>query len=84
MLIPTRGAVAELAAQFGFQTAALAHHMSDYTGAEDYRIQRRVGFICSSGPSLERLDRELPPPVYPWWAGLLDPARRGWQRAPRS
>jgi SAM-dependent methyltransferase len=84
VLVPTRGAVIELAAQFGYETVPLAHNMTDYTGMRDYRIRRRLAFMCSNGPSLEALDREKPPPVNPWWIGLLNPARRGWQRVPRS
>jgi tRNA (mo5U34)-methyltransferase len=83
VLVPTRGAIIELAAEFGFQTVPLAHNMTDYTGMNDYRIQRRLAFICSRGPSLDGLSREKPPPVNPWWVGLLNPARRGWQRVPR-
>ena len=83
VLVPTRGAVVELAAQFGFKTVCLAHNMTDYTGMHDYQIQRRLAFICAKGVSLDALPREQPPPVTPWWQALLNPARRGWQRATR-
>jgi len=83
VLVPTRGAIIDLAAEFGFQTVPLAHNMTDYTGMNDYRIQRRLAFICSKSASLDALSRETPPPVNPWWIGLLNPARRGWQRVPR-
>jgi hypothetical protein len=48
----------------------------------DYRIQRRLAFICARSISLEALPIEQPPPVTPWWRVLLNPARRGWQRPP--
>jgi len=83
VLVPTRGAIIDLAAEFGFQTVPLAHNMTDYTGMKDYRIQRRLAFICSKSASLDALSRETLPPVNPWWIGLLNPARRGWQRVPR-
>lgn len=81
VLIPTRGAVIELASQFGFETVPLAHNMTDYTGMRDYQVQRRLAFICAKSVSLEALAREIPPPVTPRWKALLNPARRGWQRA---
>jgi SAM-dependent methyltransferase len=83
ILVPTRGAVIELAAQFGFKTIPLAHNMTDYTGMRDYLIRRRLAFICAKSASLDVLARETPPPLTPWWVGLLNPARRGWQRVPR-
>ncbi|HYM54172.1 MAG TPA: hypothetical protein VES97_02335, partial [Solirubrobacteraceae bacterium] len=83
VLVPTRGAVIELAAQFGFKTVPLAHNMTDYTGMHDYRIRRRLAFICAKSASLDVLTRETPPPVTPWWIGMLNPAKRGWQRVPR-
>jgi SAM-dependent methyltransferase len=83
VLVPTRGAIIELAAQFGFQTVPLAHNMTDYTGMHDYEIRRRLAFVCARGVSLAGLEREPPPPVNPWWVGVLNPAKRGWQRVPR-
>jgi tRNA (mo5U34)-methyltransferase len=82
VLVPTRGAIIELAAQFGFRTVCLAHNMTDYTGMSDYRIQRRLAFICAKSVSLDALPIEKPPPLTPWWRVLLNPARRGWQRPP--
>jgi SAM-dependent methyltransferase len=81
VLVPTRGALIDLAAEFGYRTVPLAHNMTDYTGMVDYRIRRRLAFICARTKSLEMLDREPPPPVTPWWKVLLNPARRGWQQA---
>jgi tRNA (mo5U34)-methyltransferase len=83
VLVPTRGAVIELAAQFGYETVRLAHYMTDYTGMLDYEIRRRLSFICSRGNSLDSLEREPPPPVTTWWMALLNPATRGRQRVAR-
>jgi tRNA (mo5U34)-methyltransferase len=83
ILVPTRGAIVELAAEFGFETVPLAPNMTDYTGMTDYRMRRRLAFICAKSASLDVLTRETPPPVIPWWQGMLNPARRGWQRMPR-
>jgi tRNA (mo5U34)-methyltransferase len=80
VLVPTRGALIDLAAEFGYKTVPLAHNMSDYTGMSDYRIRRRLAFICARSTPLDALDPEPPPPVTPWWQVLLNPARRGWQR----
>jgi SAM-dependent methyltransferase len=80
VLVPTRRALIDLAAQFGYSTVPLAHNMTDYRGMNDYRIQRRLAFICARTRSLDALPREQPPPVTPWWSVLLNPARRGWQR----
>ncbi len=82
VLVPTRGAIAELGAHFGYDTVPLAHNMSDYTGMRDYEIRRRLAFICGRGLSLDMLQREPAPPVTPWWRALLNPSRRGWQRPP--
>ncbi|MHB8533349.1 MAG: class I SAM-dependent methyltransferase [Solirubrobacteraceae bacterium] len=83
VLVPTRGALSDLAAEFGYTTVALAHNMSDYTGMRDYLIRRRLAFVCARTRSLDALAAEQPPPVEPWWNVLRNPARRGWQRAPR-
>jgi tRNA (mo5U34)-methyltransferase len=81
VLVPNRGALIELAAEFDYKTVPLAHNMTDYTGMRDYLIRRRLAFICARTKSLDLLTREQPPPVESWWRGLLNPARRGWQRA---
>jgi tRNA (mo5U34)-methyltransferase len=70
-LIPSRSALSELAAQYGFQTVALALEITDYAGMSDYRRHRRLAFICSNGASLEALPAEPPAGVVPWW--LRDP-----------
>ena len=48
VLVPNRGALIELAAEFGYKTVPLAHNMSDYTGMSDYRIRRRLAFIVTT------------------------------------
>jgi tRNA (mo5U34)-methyltransferase len=79
VLIPSRDAVAELAAQFGFDTVALAQNMTDYTGMSDYRRQRRLAFICSRAGSLQELQAE-PRPALPWWVTALRARRAAARR----
>jgi SAM-dependent methyltransferase len=79
-LLPTREAVVELTAEFGYDSVALAHEMGSYEGLGDYRAQRRVAFICATEIPLDELAWEEPPPVTPWWRTLLDPSLRGWQQ----
>jgi tRNA (mo5U34)-methyltransferase len=66
-LIPSRGALAELAGQFGFESVALAPEITDYTGMSDYRRHRRLAFICSKGVSLEGIPAAAGPGLVPWW-----------------
>lgn len=77
-LIPSREAVIELAAEFGYNTVPLARNITDYTGMKDYETQRRLAFFCSKGKSLGALAVEEPS-VMPWWLAKLDPRRR-WGR----
>ena len=79
-LLPSREAVIELAAEFGYDCVPLAHEMGESGELADYREQRRVAFVCASEISLEDLPWEDPPPVTPWWRALLDPSLRGWQQ----
>lgn len=65
-LVPTRQAVVELAAEFGYTVVPLARNMTDYTGMDDYRTGRRLAFVCSKGPALDVLSRE-PPTAGPAW-----------------
>lgn len=58
VLIPSRRAVLELAGEFGFHAAVLAHDISDYTGMADYRAKRRAAFLCSKTLSLASVERE--------------------------
>ncbi len=75
VLIPSRLAVIELAAQFGFSAVPLAQNMTDYTGMKDYRDQRRLAFICSRGMILEGLSAESRP-LAPWWVTAAVNARK--------
>lgn len=79
VLIPSRDAVTELAAQFGFDTVALAQNMTDYAGMSDYRRQRRLAFICSKDASLSDLPAE-PRPALPWWVSALRAGRAAARR----
>jgi SAM-dependent methyltransferase len=79
-LLPSREAVVELAAEFGYDCVPLAHELGGYEGLADYRAQRRVAFLCAAEVSLDELEWEEPPPVTPWWRALLDPSLRGWQQ----
>lgn len=80
VLIPSRAAVAELAEQFGYETAPLEPSFTDCTGLGDYRRQRRLAFVCSSGASLDGLPRERRTPL-PWW---LSPAMLAARRLPAA
>jgi tRNA (mo5U34)-methyltransferase len=57
VLIPTRQAVVELAASFGYETVPLAYNISDYTGLEDYQRSQRLAFLCSRDRSLADVPR---------------------------
>lgn len=67
VLIPSRAAVAELAAQFGFETLALAPQISDHRGMSDYRRRRRLAFICSKGLPAHGLKEASGRSLLPWW-----------------
>ena len=70
VLVPSRQAVAELAARHGFETVALALDVADYSGMDDYRRERRCAFICSRGRKLSELPAQERARL-PWW--LRDP-----------
>ena len=72
VLVPSRSAVSELAADYGYETVPLAVAMSDYTGLADYRRRRRLAFFCSRERSLQALPAEQSP-LGPWWASRIDP-----------
>ena len=78
VLIPSRLAVIELAAQFGFSAVPRAQNMTDYTGMKDYGDQRRLAFICSRGVILEGLGAESRP-LAPWWVTAAVNARKAGQ-----
>jgi 2-polyprenyl-3-methyl-5-hydroxy-6-metoxy-1,4-benzoquinol methylase len=71
VLIPSRMALEELAAQFGFDAVALALNVADYAGMSDYRRRRRLAFICSRTISLSSLPVQPDPSGVPWW--IRDP-----------
>lgn len=61
VMTPTKKAVADMAAIFGYETVALKPDFSDYTGARDYLYGRRRAFICSKGTSLDNLQGRAEP-----------------------
>jgi len=75
VLIPSRLALSELAAQFGFQATALAQNMSDYAGLRDYLHQRRLAFICTKDAAPQALEAEQRSSL-PWWVAALKVRRR--------
>lgn len=73
VLVPTPAALTELAREFGFDAVALAPNMSDYTGMDDYREQRRVAFIAArSSPVSELLGARAQAATQPRWLRSLD------------
>lgn len=77
VLIPSRLALVELAAQFGFQTVALPQNITDYAGMRDYLHQRRLAFVCAKDPALlEGLEGEKRSSA-PWWVTAAAARRRG-------
>jgi SAM-dependent methyltransferase len=81
LLIPTRHAVFDLARQFGYDSIALAHNITDYTGMDDYRARERAAFICSRSTPLDSLAREKIDPLTLMRAYAEKRARREWKRA---
>ncbi len=77
VLVPTRAAVIELAARFGFEAVPLARNMTDYTGLDDYRALQRLAFVCSRSASLDMLPREVGSPLAARWATMVSSVRRG-------
>jgi tRNA (mo5U34)-methyltransferase len=67
VLIPSREAVVDLASQLGFETVALEPSITDYSGMQDYRRQRRLAFICSNSMPLNGLPEAKSAPIIPWW-----------------
>jgi SAM-dependent methyltransferase len=75
VLVPSRQAVIELAAHFGFKAVPLAHNIADYTGLEDYRRRQRLAFICSKSVPLTGL-AEAPQAAWgSWWSRVRGAAR---------
>ena len=75
VLIPSRQAIYDLAAEFGMAAVPLALNMTDYSGLLDYERGRRLAFICSASTPLSGLDAEKRPPLLPWWVSSLLPRR---------
>jgi tRNA (mo5U34)-methyltransferase len=76
VMIPSRLALTEMAAQFGFQTAPLPHNFTDYAGMRDYLHQRRLAFICApDSASLAGIEVERRSST-PWWITALRARRR--------
>jgi SAM-dependent methyltransferase len=71
VLIPSRRAVAELAARHGFDSVVLALVIGDSSGMDDYRRERRRAFICSRDLDLRGVPAEAASRLAPWW--LRDP-----------
>ncbi len=81
VLVPTRRAVAELAARFGFETVALAHDFSGQAlGVEDYLAGRRIAFVCSDSVPLGSLAPAREPHANPWAGALAGAAARTRRR----
>jgi tRNA (mo5U34)-methyltransferase len=79
VLIPSRLAVLELAAQFGFEAVALPHNIEDYAGMDDYLHQRRLAFVCSKDVPLGALEHEQRSAL-PWWVTAAAAAARTKRR----
>jgi SAM-dependent methyltransferase len=79
VLIPSRLAVLELAAQFGFEAVALPQNMTDYTGMDDYLHQRRLAFVCSKAVPLGALEQDRRSAL-PWWVTAAAAAARTKRR----
>lgn len=76
VLIPSRLALVELAAQFGFEAVPLPQNMTDYAGMRDYLHQRRLAFICAKDDRLlAALEGERRSGA-PWWVTAARARRR--------
>ncbi|HUA74217.1 MAG TPA: methyltransferase domain-containing protein [Solirubrobacteraceae bacterium] len=76
VMIPSRLALTELAAQFGFRAAPLPHDFTDYSGLRDYLHQRRLAFICArDAGALAGLEVERRSSA-PWWVTAARARRR--------
>jgi hypothetical protein len=58
VMYPTKAAVCDMVRQFGYEPVCLRPRFSDYTGAEDFRTDRRRAFLCSKRTRLEGLEAE--------------------------
>lgn len=60
---PSKGALAEIAAQFGYRTVVLKPRFSDWTGCRDYRNGTRRALICAKHTPLVGVDTEEDRPI---------------------
>lgn len=70
VLIPSRQAVMELAANFGFEAVPLAYNITDYAGLEDYHRGQRLAFVCSKSRSLAGIARAPDSAAAGWWSRI--------------
>jgi tRNA (mo5U34)-methyltransferase len=63
VFIPSRRAVADLGAQFGYHTVPLALNITDDSGMDDYRDHHRLAFICGLTDAVRHLPAEKTPLV---------------------
>ena len=61
VLHPSRLAVLDLARVHGYESLVLRPAMTDYTGAEDYRLGQRRAFICTKRTALHRIEHLAEP-----------------------
>lgn len=59
VLIPTRGAIVELARRSGYAVATLKPRFSSYEGCQDYRVGARRAFVCAKRTPLQGLPAEV-------------------------
>lgn len=81
LLIPSRQAIFDLAHQFGYESAALAPDIDDFTGMHDYRTKQRAAFLCTKGIPLDGVAREKTDKLTLMRALMEKRARREWRRA---
>ena len=60
VLLPTRGAIIELAAAYGYESVCLAPSFENYDGADDYLDGGRRAFLCAKRSDLGSLTGEAP------------------------
>lgn len=62
VMSPTKQAVVDMAAAFGYETVVLKPRFTDYTGARKYRQARRRAFISAKKTPLDRLSAPVEAP----------------------
>jgi SAM-dependent methyltransferase len=81
VLIPSRQAVLDLGAQFGYDGVVLAQPITDYTGMRDYQAKTRAAFICAKGIPLDGVARERTDRATLGLALARKVARRSYKRS---